>query len=52
MVEATISSQSSAVKYTVSESGYILKNMAVSKRFANQVREVIVEKFAPDIPAR
>ncbi|MDH5668562.1 MAG: hypothetical protein OEY86_11175, partial [Nitrospira sp.] len=50
--EATISSQSSPVTYTVSESGHILKNMAVSKRFAKQVREVIVEKIGPDIPAR
>jgi len=50
--EATISSQSPPATYTVSESGHILKNMAVSKRFAKQIRTVIVEKIGPDIPAR
>jgi hypothetical protein len=49
--EATISSQSPPVTYTVSESGHILQNMAVSKRFAKQIREVIVEKIGPDLPA-
>lgn len=50
--EATISSQSPPATYTVSESGHILKNRAVSKRFAKQIREVIVEKIGPEIPAR
>jgi len=50
--EATISSQSPPATYTVSESGHILKNMAVSKRFAKQIRDVIVEKIGPEIPAR
>ena len=49
--EATISSKSSPTTYTVSESGHIVKNMAVSKRFAKQIREVIVEKIGPDVPA-
>lgn len=50
--EATITSQSPPAIYTVSESGHILQNMAVSKRFAKQIREVIVEKIGPDLPAR
>ena len=52
LFEATISSQSPPVTYTVSESGHILKNVAVSKRFAKQIRTVIVENIGPDIPAR
>jgi hypothetical protein len=50
--EATISSQSPPAIYTVSESGHVLKNLAVSKRFAQQIREVIVEKIGPELPAR
>jgi hypothetical protein len=49
--EATITSQLPPVSYTVSESGHILQNVEVSKRFARQVRQVIVEKIGPDIPA-
>jgi len=52
LFEATISSQSPPATYRVSESGHILKNMAVSKRFAKQIRAVIVEKIGPDLPAR
>jgi hypothetical protein len=49
--EATITSQVPPASYTVSESGHILKNMEVSKRFAKQVKQVIVEKIGPGIPA-
>ncbi len=49
--EATITSQVPPASYTVSESGHILKNVEVSKRFARQVKQVIVEKIGPDIPA-
>jgi hypothetical protein len=49
--EATITSQVPPASYTVSESGHVLQNVEVSKRFARQVRQVIVEKIGPDIPA-
>ena len=49
--EATITSQVPPASYTVSESGHVLKNVEVSKRFAKQVRKVIVEKIGPGIPA-
>ena len=49
--EAIITSQVPPASYTVSESGHILKNVEVSKRFARQVKQVIVEKIGPDIPA-
>ena len=49
--EATITTQVPPATYTVSESGHILKNLEVSKRFAKQVRQVILEKIAPTIPA-
>lgn len=49
--EATITSQIPPVSYTVSESGHVLQNVEVSKRFAKQVKQVILEKIGPDIPA-
>ena len=49
--EATITSQIPPAAYTVSESGHVLQNVEVSKRFARQVRQVIVEKIGPEIPA-
>lgn len=49
--EATITSQVPPATYTVSETGHVLKNVEVSKRFAQQVRQVIVEKIGPRIPA-
>ena len=49
--EATITSQVPPALYIVSESGYILQNVEISKRFAKQVKQVIVEKIGPDIPA-
>ena len=49
--EATITSQVPSASYAVSESGHVLQNVEVSKRFARQVKQVIVEKIGPDIPA-
>ena len=49
--EATITTQVPPATYNVSESGHVLKNLEVSKRFAKQVRQVILEKIAPTIPA-
>jgi hypothetical protein len=49
--EATITSQVLPASYTVSESGSIFQNVEVSKRFARQVKQVILEKIGPDIPA-
>jgi len=49
--EATITSKVPPATYTVSESGHVLKNVEVSKRFAKQVKHVILEKIGPSIPA-
>ncbi|MBH0203676.1 MAG: hypothetical protein HP496_15585 [Nitrospira sp.] len=49
--EATITTQVPPATYNVSETGHALKNLEVSKRFAKQVRQVILEKIAPNIPA-
>jgi hypothetical protein len=49
--EATITSQVPPASYTISESGHVLKNVEVSKRFAKQIKQVIVEKIGPGIPA-
>jgi hypothetical protein len=49
--EATITTQVPPATYNVTESGHVLKNLEVSKRFAKQVRQVILEKIAPNIPA-
>lgn len=51
VMEATITSQSPPAIYTVYESGHVLQNEEVSKRFAQQIREVILEKVGPQIPA-
>jgi hypothetical protein len=51
VMEATITSQSPPAIYTVYESGHVLQNEEVSKRFAKQIREVILEKVGPQIPA-
>lgn len=50
--EATITSQVPPASYTVSESGHVLQNVEVSKRFTRQVKQVILEKIGPDIPAQ
>ena len=50
--EATITAQVPPASYTVSESGHVLQNVEVSKRFVRHVKQVIVEKIGPDIPAR
>lgn len=49
--EATITSQVPPASHTVLESGHVLQNVEVSKRFARQVKQVILEKIGPDIPA-
>lgn len=49
--EATITSQTPPATYTVSESGHAQRNLEVSKRFAKQVKQVILEKIGPNIPA-
>ena len=50
--EAIITSQVPPTTYTVSETGHVLKNVEVSKRFAQQIRQVIVEKIGPRIPTK
>jgi len=49
--EATITTQVPPATYNVSESGHVLRNLEVSKRFAKQVKQVILEKIGPTIPA-
>lgn len=49
--EATITSQSPPASYVVSDSGPVLQHRAVSKRFAQQIRDIIVDKIGPEIPA-
>ena len=50
--EATITSHVPSATYTVSETGHVLKNVEVSKRFARQVKQIIVDKIGPRIPAK
>ena len=50
--EATIVSKMPPATFRVSESGHVLKNVEVSKRFAKQVKQVILEKIGPSIPAQ
>lgn len=49
--EATITAQVPPATYNVSESGHVLRNLEVSKRFAKHVKQVILEKIGPNIPA-
>lgn len=49
--EATITSEALPATYNVSESGHVLRNLEVSKRFSKQVKQVILEKIGPNIPA-
>ncbi len=49
--EATITTQVPPATYSVSESGHVSRNLEISKRFAKQVKQVILEKIAPNIPA-
>ncbi len=49
--EATITTQVPPATYNVSESGHVLRNLEVSKRFVKQVKQVILEKIGPNIPA-
>lgn len=48
--EATITSHNPPATYKVSELGYAVRNQEVSKRFAKQVKQVILEKIAPALP--
>jgi len=48
--EATITSHVSPATYNVSELGYAVRSHEVSKRFANHVKQVILEKIAPALP--
>lgn len=48
--EATITSQTPPATYTVSESGHAQRNLEVSKRFAKQVKQVILEKSVRIFP--
>lgn len=49
--EATITSQEPPVTSTVSETGHYLQNVEVSKRFASQIKQIILERIGPGIPA-
>ena len=49
--EATITSQEPPVTSTVSETGHLLQNVEVSKRFATQIKQIILERIGPGIPA-
>jgi len=49
--EATITSQEPPVTSTVSETGHYLQNVEVSKRFASQIKQIILERIGPEIPA-
>ena len=49
--EATITTQVPPATYNVSESGHVLRNLEVSKRFVKQVKQVILEKIGPNVPA-
>jgi hypothetical protein len=49
--EATITSQEPPVTSTVSETGHFLQNVEVSKRFATQIKQIILERIGPGIPA-
>lgn len=49
--EATITSRVPPASYTVSESGLLMNKAAVATRFVKQVKEVIVGKIGPGIPA-
>lgn len=49
--EATITSHVPPVTSTVSETGHVLQKIEVSKRFVTQIKQVILEKIGPGIPA-
>ena len=49
--EATIISHDPPVTSTVSETGQILQNVETSKRFTKQIKQVILERIGPGIPA-
>lgn len=49
--EATITCQDPPVTSTVSETGDMLQKVETSKRFARQIKQVILERIGPGIPA-
>lgn len=49
--KAIIHSEYSDQTWEVTESGHILKNPEVTKKFANKIRDVILKKAGPTIPA-
>ncbi len=49
--EATITSNYLPAEYKVTESGNVLRNVEVTKRFVDQIKRVIKEKIGPTIPA-
>jgi hypothetical protein len=49
--EATIRSNYLEAEYTVSEQGHILRNVQVTKKFAAKVKDVIINKIGPTLPA-
>ena len=49
--EATIISQEPPVTSTVSETGHVLQNVEVSKRFVTRIKQVILKRIGPGIPA-
>jgi len=51
VMEATITSQVPPAIYTVYESGHVSQKTEVSKRFAQQIRQVILEKVGSQVPA-
>ena len=49
--KATIYSEYSNQTWEITESGHILKNLEVTKKFANKIRNVIINKAGTIIPA-
>jgi hypothetical protein len=49
--EATITSDYIPGNYNVKESGHVLRNPEVTRRFANKVKRIIKHKVGPSIPA-
>ena len=48
---AVIYSEYSDKKWDVSDEGFILQNVQVTKSFANKIRQVVMNEIAPTIPA-
>lgn len=50
--EATITANYPPATYTVKETGHILRNPEVARRFVERVKAVILDQIGPDLPAR